>query len=613
MGPVVGASVASGLTERLGWALRRAREIRRPMSLDPRLGIAIELHKVGRVAEAEKLYRDLLQYSPRDANLLYLLGLTALATNQYRRAADLLSRSIRINSHFVPAHLNLGLALVALNRPKEALARYDEAIARDPDLPDSYCNRGILLKDIGQPQAALASFDQALALRPDDPDTLNNRGLALDALKRHGEALETFDRALSLRRNFPEASANRGNTLNWLHRPDEALESFDQALKLRPDLAEAWCNRGDTLHEKGRFPEALASFDKALELKRNFAEAHYGRSLTLLMLGRYAKGFREYEWRKQRSGANRKRTFSQPLWLGESSLSGRTLYIYPELFLGDMIQFCRYAVLAAARNAKVILAVPRPLVALLCDLGPGITVIEEAQPPGKFDFNCPLLSLPLAFATTLDAVPAEIPYLQADPTRVEEWRNTIGPEGLKIGICWQGSANRTDLDRSFPLTAFAPLASMPSVRLISLQTGFGVEQLAGLPVVEHFDKASDAEHRPFVETAAMMMNLDLVITTDTSIAHLAGALGRPTWIALRHVPDWRWGADEDTTPWYPTVRLFRQKAKSDWDGVFSDILRAVQIRSSVPPAPPRGNPDPNMPDPNMQDPNMQAAEIQPPS
>jgi tetratricopeptide (TPR) repeat protein len=543
-------------------------------SADRRLGIAIELHKAGRLAEAEKLYREVLQQAPRDANVLYLLGLTAIETNRHQRAADLLARSIRLNPGFAPAHLNLGIALAALNRPQEALARYDAAIARAPDLADAHYNRGILLKETGQLDAALAAFDRALALRPDDPEALNNRALTLDGLKRHAEALATFDRALTLRPNFPEVLANRGNTLNWLRRPGEALESFDRALALRPGFAEPWCNRADTLHEQGRFAEALAGFDKAITLKPAFAEAHYGRSLTLLMLGRYAEGFREHEWRKQRAGADP--AFSPRVWLGKSSLKGRTLLIRPELFLGDMIQFCRYAMPATAQGAKVVLAAPKPLVAVLRDLGPNVTVIEENATPGKFDTYCPLMSLPLAFGTTLEKVPAPVPYLRANPQRVAAWRQAIGTDGLKIGICWQGSARRTELERSFPLARFAPLSHVPGVRLISLQTGFGVEQLADLPAVTHFDDISDSGQRPFVESAAMIAALDLVITTDTSIAHLAGALGRPTWIALRHVPDWRWGPTGETTPWYPTARLFRQKTKGDWNGVFDTILHALK-------------------------------------
>jgi tetratricopeptide (TPR) repeat protein len=540
------------------------------------LGMAIELHKAGRLAEAEQLYRDLLRQSPRDANLLYLIGLTALATNRPQRAADLLARSIRLNPDFAPAHLNLGLALTALNRPKQALARYDDAIARAPDLAEAHYNRATLLKDLGQPESALAAFDRALTLRPDDPEALNNRGLTLDTLKRHTAALESFNQALSLRPGFAEAHANRGNTLNWLHHPTEALADFDHALALRPDFAEPWCNRGDTLHEQNRFPDALASFDQAIALKPDFAEAHYGRSLTLLMTGRYPEGFREHEWRHRRPGATPKRPSYQPLWLGKTSLFGRTLLITPELFLGDMIQFCRYALLAADHDAKVTLAAPAALVDLLRTLGPNVTVIEAGAPRGKFDYHCPLMSLPLAFGTTLQTVPAPTPYLHPDPATVEEWRRIIKPQGLKIGICWQGSARRSDLGRAFPLTELAPLARLANVRLISLQTGFGTEQLNDLPSVEHFGTDAETPLRPFVETAAMMANLDLVITTDTSIAHLAGALGRPTWIALRHVPDWRWGPTGETTPWYPTARLFRQRTKGDWAGVFDQMRLALQ-------------------------------------
>jgi hypothetical protein len=243
-----------------------------------------------------------------------------------------------------------------------------------------------------------------------------------------------------------------------------------------------------------------------------------------------------------------------------------------------MIQFCRYAPMAAAQGAKVILAVQKPLVGLLQYLAPAVTVIEAGGTLPRHDYHCPLLSLPLAFGTTLQTVPNTTPYLHADPETVATWHRIIGTEGLRIGICWQGSASRPELERAFPLTAFAPLARLPGIRLISLQTGFGREQLSDLPEVEHHDDTSDSGLRPFTVSAAMIANLDLVITTDTSIAHLAGALGRPTWIALKHVPDWRWGASGDTTPWYPTVRLFRQKTAGDWDSVFNEIRLAVQQR-----------------------------------
>jgi tetratricopeptide (TPR) repeat protein len=547
--------------------------------VDAVLATAIGLHETGQLQDAEKLYRAVLQQNPRHAGALYLLGLAALATRRYQRAADLIGRSIRFNPDFPPAYSNLGIALAALNRPAEALAQYDAAVARDPDFVEAYYNRGVLLKDLGRNAAAIESFDMALALRPGDVESLNNRGLVLNAEKRHAGALADFDKAIALRPGFAAAHCNRGMALMALKRPAEALAAYDRALALQHDLAEAWCNRGDALHELNRPEDAVASFDKAITLRPDFAEPHFGRGLSLLMTGRYGEGFREHEWRKRRSGAPAVRSFRQPPWLGKSDIAGRTLFIHPELYLGDMVQFCRYALLAAACGAKVVLAVQRPLRALLGSLGPDIVLIEEGEAPARFDLHCPVLSLPLAFGTTLENVPAPMPYLYAEAERIAEWKQKIGEHGLKIGICWQGSATRLELDRSFPVTAFAPLSRLPGVRLISLQSGFGLEQLADLPdgfQVEHFGDTSDSGQRPFVVLAAMMANLDLVITTDTVVAHVAGAMGRPAWIVLKQVADWRWGQHGDTTPWYPTLRLFRQKKSGDWTGVFDAIQTALR-------------------------------------
>jgi tetratricopeptide (TPR) repeat protein len=551
--------------------------MKRPV--DAVLATAIGLHETGQLQDAEKLYRAVLRQNPRHAGALYLLGLIALQTKRFHSAIDLLGRSIRCNPDFLPAYTNLGTALAALNRPTEALAQFDAAITRDPTFIEAYYNRGVLLKDLGRHPAAIESFDKALTLRPGDVESLNNRGLVLNTVKRHADALADFDKAIALQPGFAAAHCNRGVTLTLLKRPAEALASFDRALALQRDLAEAWCNRGDALHELSRLEDAVASFDKAIALRADFAEAHFGRSLSLLMLGRYAEGFREHEWRKRRSSVPAGRSFRQPPWLGERDIAGRTLFIPSELYLGDMVQFCRYALLAAARGAKVVLAVQRPLRSLLGSLGPDIVLIEHDETPPGFDAYCPVLSLPLAFGTTLETVPAPIPYLHAEADRIAEWNRKIGERGLKIGICWQGSADRLDLDRSFPVTAFAPLSRLPHVRLISLQTGSGLEQLADLPEglnVEHFDDTSDSGLRPFVVLAAMMANLDLVITTDTVVAHLAGAMGRPAWVVLKQIPDWRWGQQADTTPWYPTLRLFRQKKSGDWTRVFDAIHNALQ-------------------------------------
>ena len=546
-------------------------------AIDAKLSRGMALHQQGRLAEAERLYREVLQQSPKRFDALYLLGIAALAAGKHQQAASLLDRSIRLNPAFPPAWCNRGMALMQVNRQKEALASFDKALALDPAFADAWYNRGVALKDLGVFEKAVDSFDKALALRPDDAEAHNNRALAAMSLGGHAEALESLDKALALDPNFAAAHTNRGNAFTRLKRPADALASYDKALALRPDLAEAWCNRADALHELNRPDDAVASFGKALALRPDLAEAHFGLSLTLLALGRYKEGFRHHEWRKKRSQPDGGQSFSEPVWLGDRPIHGKTLFIHPELFLGDMINFCRYAPLAVAMGAKVILGVQQPLRRLLSSLSPAITIIGENERPPRFDFHCPLMSLPLAFGTTEQTVPRTVPYLHAEPERIAAWKNRIGGHGFRICICWQGSAASVEMDRSFPVRSFLGISRLADVRLISLQTGDGTEQLADLPKgmeVEAYP-GSPTTLRPFEDTAAMMANLDLVITCDTAIAHLAGALGRPAWIALKQVPDWRWGLRGDATPWYPTARLFRQTTRNDWTTVFRDIEAAL--------------------------------------
>jgi hypothetical protein len=264
---------------------------------------------------------------------------------------------------------------------------------------------------------------------------------------------------------------------------------------------------------------------------------------------------------------------SGPMWRGEAGLAGKTLFVYADQALGDTVQFCRYAKLAAERGARVVLAVQPRLCELLRGLSPQIRVIAQAEEAGSYDYQCALASLPLAFATTLADVPAAVPYLSADPRRAARWRERIGEAGFKIGIAWQGSRNRIDVGRSVPLEFFVPLAGLPGVRLISLQKGEALEQLRGSQSfpLELLGDDFDAGPQAFLDSAAVMSQLDLLITCDTALAHLAGALGRPIWVALKHVPDWRWLLDREDSPWYPSMRLFRQSRRGDWEGVFAAI------------------------------------------
>jgi tetratricopeptide (TPR) repeat protein len=532
--------------------------------------------EVGRLEEALISYDKALTIKPDYADVACNRG---MALQDLKRPEDALAsydRALAINPNHAEAACNRGLALQDLKRPEEALTSYDKALAIKPDYAEAAFNRGNALMDLGGPEQALASYDKALKVRSHDAKALNNRGAALKKLGRLGEALESYDKALAIKPDYADALNNRGIALKGLERPGEALESLDKALAIEPDHTDALYNRGLTLKELKLLDKALDSFDKALAVKPGFAEAAFSKSLCLLLKGCFENGWPLYESRKkiaENASHFSSRSFPQQLWSGQNSLVGKTLFIYWEQGLGDTIQFCRFAKLAEQRGAKVVFSAQNRLHRLLRTLSPAIEFIDEKQAPVEFDYYCPLLSLPLAFQTTLDNIPGETPYLRAEPDRVLKWRDRLGVEGFKIGIAWQGSKNKVDAGRSFALQEFLGVSQIPNVRLISLQKSNG-EHLRDLPqgmaiesLGEDFDSGADA----FLDTAAAMGNLDLIVTCDTAVAHLAGSLGRPVWVALKHVPEWRWMMDRSDSPWYPTVRLFRQRARGDWKGVFSEI------------------------------------------
>ena len=471
-----------------------------------------------------------------------------------------------------------------LKRFDEALANYDQALALRPDHAHALYNRGIAMMELKRFDEALANYGQALALRPNYADALYSRGIALMGLRRPEEALADLDQALALRPDYADALHSRGIALMELRRPEEALASYDQALAIRPDYADAFNNRAAALKEMKRFDEALASYDKALAIRPDYPGASFNKSLCLLLLRRFEEGWDLYELRKRTDALVSffsALSFQRPMWDGRRDIAGKTLFVYWEQGFGDAIQFCRFARLAELRDATVIFSAPRRLGKLLRTLSPTISVIDHNEAPTEFDFHCPLMSLPLAFGTRLDSIPAETPYLCAEPERVEKWAGRVGEEGFKIGVAWQGNAGRIDASRSFSPAELLPISQVPNVRLISLQKNDGVEQLQHLPEgmqVETLGEDYDAGDDAFLDTAAVMETLDLVISCDTAVAHLAGARGRPIWVALKYVPDWRWMLDRTDCPWYPTMRLFRQRTRDDWKWVFSEIESALRER-----------------------------------
>jgi tetratricopeptide (TPR) repeat protein len=532
------------------------------------------LRALARRDEALASFDRALALAPRDTNAHYSRALVLADMGRLAEALAAFDKTISLQPDHAEAHHNRADALMDLQRLTEAVAGYEHAIALKPDFAQAYCNRGLAQRALGRPQDALTSYDKAIALRPDFAQAHHNRGNVLMDLGLPAQALASYDKALVLQPAFAEARINRGLALMGMKRPAEALADFDQAIALHPDLAEAHLNRGLALTELKELEAALASFDQAIALKPGFVPALWNQSHTLLLLGRFEEGWRLHEYRKQLPEPIASHTHAQPVWLGAEDIAGKTLLVESEQGFGDVIQFARYTQLAQARGANVIFSVRSRLVRLMKSLDPPVTIIDSGRPLPQFHFHIPLLSMPLAFRTDRDTIPATIPYLHTEPDRAAQWKAKLGSQGFRIGICWQGSRLGATQGKPFSVAEFRAIAQIPHVRLISLQKGEGAEQLQDLPpgmsvesLGEHFDAGADA----FVDTAAVMESLDLIITTDTSVAHLAGALGRSAWVALKYVPDWRWLLDRPDSPWYPTLRLFRQPAYDDWPDVFAQM------------------------------------------
>jgi tetratricopeptide (TPR) repeat protein len=380
-----------------------------------------------------------------------------------------------------------------------------------------------------------------------------------------------------LRPEHAEALLNRGATLHELKRFDEALASYDRALMLWPDYAEALSNRGWTLHELKRFDEALASYDRALTLRPDYAEAHFNEACCRLLIGDFDRGWEKNEWRWETGQArNTKRNFAQPQWIGSADITDKTILLHAEQGFGDTIQFCRYVPLVAQRAARVIVEVQRPLHGLMCTLSGATQIVSRGDPLPDFDMHCPLFSLPLAFGTRLETIPSRVPYLTPSEAHLEKWKRRLPASGgARVGISWAGNPKfRTDFNRSIGLRLLLPLLAQTGVQFFGLQKDLREgdrEILRQKPQIAHLGE----EIESFDDTAAIISLMDLVISSDTSIVHLAGALGKPIWILLQLVPDWRWLLDREDSPWYPTARLFRQNETREWNDVIARVHAAL--------------------------------------
>lgn len=598
-----------------------------------------ELCMSGAFAEAATLYQQLLAQMPGHPQILGALGLAQMQQGSLDEAILHLQKSLSIQASQPAVWCNLGNALRRQRRYDEALSALDGALALQPGLYEAWMARGNVFWDQERFDIAVVAYEQAVALRPADPrahfncaNTLhrlkrveeavahfasavsldpnyaeahNNMSNALSELRRFADALEAVDRALAIRPDYAQAHFNRGNLLGFLRRFDEAVASYTTAIALDPQQGEVFHRRGQALEELDCAAEALADQKRALELTPdntearinistalaklhrfdeaidNYdailaefpdnAEAHWNKSLLVLTCGDLAAGWPDYEWRWRIEGAATYRETTHPQWNGED-LTGKTVLIWEEQGYGDFIQFCRYVPMLNARGAHVILEVSPRLLPLMARLKADVTLIETGAPRPEYDLQCPVMSLPFVFQTTFKTIPADIPYLSAEPAKMP-----VLAARARIGLIWTGSINHVDdKRRSVGLESLAPLLGLP-FEFHSLQKEYrsgDAEAMARFPELhQHADEQND-----FSDAAALISAMDLVITVDTAVAHLAGALGKPVWILLPHLADWRWFRGREDSPWYPAARLFRQSAPGDWASVVAALCAALEDR-----------------------------------
>lgn len=587
---------------------------------------ALALHQKGDLAPAEELYKKVLLKLPRHFEANYLYGMLKLHQEDWAAAEAQLAKAIDLNPGHLDTYFDHAGALEQLGRDEEAVARYDHLIATKPDFSDALLRRGTALRRLGRSAEALEDFARTLKMNPDNPDAWFQQGNAQhdlfaysDARQSYSsaltlrpdfieawfnlgntckdsylleEALAAYDRALTVKPDFYQALSNRGYVLVQLQRPLEALQAYDQALALDDSSADLWFNRGSTLETLRRFDEATDSYDRARQLNPDASSAPWNDALMQLLQGDYQNGWRAYEARwytEQMQG--QLRHFTEPLWLGDFSLEGKTILLHAEQGFGDTLQFVRYVPLVAAMGARVILEVQPALVKLLGNV-PGAAEVISSQRFMRpaFDVHCPLMSLPLACQSFSEEDIPRAPYLLPEASAWNDWAQRLPHNrALRVGLVWAGSSAQTHPDavridgqRSLPFDALAPVVELArehaQLEFYSVQVGdTALAQLHSHPLASHVKDCSGAL-RDFADTSGLLAHLDLLISVDTSVCHLAGALGKPVWLLNRVNTCWRWQLDRSDTPWYPSFTIFRQTQTDDWNEVIAQVRSALQQR-----------------------------------
>ncbi|HEY3596683.1 MAG TPA: tetratricopeptide repeat protein [Paraburkholderia sp.] len=540
------------------------------------------LRDLGRHEDALRSYRLALVVRPHVPEVLSLCGSMLLLLRRDAEALACYDEALETKPNDVDVLYNSCVALDLLHRHDELLTRCDRILSLAPDHAAAWLGKANALQGLRRHAEAADAYEQALARDPKLDTALNNHGIALRMLERYADALESYDDALARIGANAQLLISRANTLQQLGRHDDALASYEAALAVEPADAADWALRGGALQQLLRFDEALDCYREMQALDPTKGHAYHEEAYCRLLTGDFAEGLKRYEYRWIDADAARShRHADRPQWSGREPIAGKTVLLHSEQGYGDTLQFCRYASLVEARGATVVLEVPGVLKELLSSLHGVRHLVAIGEPLPPFDLQCPLLSLPLAFGTDLTSIPAQIPYLHAHAPRARVWEERLRERAplrrLKVGLAWSGNAtHNNDLNRSIKLAALAPLFAKDAT-FISLHQEVRERDAATLAQsgVIHFG----ADLRDFADTAALIENLDLVISVDTSVVHLAGAIGKPVWVLLPRLPDWRWMLEREDSPWYPaTVQLFRQHKPGDWQGVVERLAYALSLR-----------------------------------
>ncbi len=531
------------------------------------------LQEQNRLNEAVVCFNHAIALQPNYADAHYNLGNTLKRQGKLDKAVESYRQAIISRPDYVDAHYNLGNALKEQHKPDKAVESYKRTIMLSPDHAMAHGNLGSVLQELGKRDEAIESYRRSIALKPDYAMAYCNLGSALQESGRLCEAMENYNRAISLKPDYVMAHSNLGSAFQESGDLEEAITNYKKAIMLNPNYVMAHSNLGSALQELGKVEEAITSYDLGIAINPDEAIAHKNKSIALLLTENFKEGWPEYEWRLKTKD-HRLRNFLKPRWDG-SPLNGKSILVHAEQGFGDTIQFVRYLPMVKAQGARVIFECRQELLRLLknCD---GIDKIIERtfdnEPPVQFDVHIPMLSLPGFFGTTMNSIPSDVPYIIADPVLVDQWRMRFDhDDGIKIGIVWAGNQTfKNYYNRSCSLLDFAVLGEVPGISFYSLQKGPASAEISnppdGMKIINLENCLND-----FADTAAVMQNLDLVISTDTAVVHLAGAIGKPVWVLLHSAPDWRWFLERKDCPWYPEMRLFRQSQLNNWTNVLEQV------------------------------------------